>query len=551
MMVKIRRFLAFLLRFFAATGLGYVHTMAFAPREWWWLEIAALTGLCLLLVEASRVGKSNGYLAMLGWGFGMGWFGSGLWWLYISMHVYGGLDSNLAIAAIAALCAFISLYPALAAWLFGRLAMPYAEKISAFAQHPPVSIHGAFLFAAAWGLTEWLRGNLLTGFPWLASGYAHTSGQLSAYAPIFGVYGLGFLAALIAALITVLIVNLIKLRWTTSVFALLIGAGVLASPLLFQESPWTSENRQGLDGSSRISIRLLQGNVPQEEKFGEANVGRSMALYEKLITAKPADLIITPETAFPVFGHELPASLLQRLQQFSTRTQSHILFGVAMEEPGPFYTNSMLGMTPGQAIGDGKTSSESLISHLYRYNKHHLVPFGEFIPDGFHWFTRMMNIPLGDFNRGEMVQAPFEIKTANGTQKVMLNICYEDLFGEEIAAHLRQSDTTSNILLNVSNIGWFGNTIAIPQHLQISRMRAMETGRPMIRATNTGATAIIGPQGRVLEELTPFTQDEISAEVTGFRGTTPYVLWENWPVLGFCSVLIVLSFAFTWRIRAE
>jgi apolipoprotein N-acyltransferase len=174
----------------------------------------------------------------------------------------------------------------------------------------------------------------------------------------------------------------------------------------------------------------------------------------------------------------------------------------------------------------------------YRYDKHHLVPFGEFIPPGFRWFVDMMHIPLGDFTRGAPVQAPFE---AAG-QWVLPNICYEDLFGEEIADQIAASYFSGRpqptMMLNVSNIAWFGDSIALPQHLQISQMRSLETRRPMLRATNTGATAVVDARGHVQAKLQPYTKDVLSAQVQGMSGYTPYILLGNVPVLTAAALLL-------------
>ncbi|MGN6703218.1 MAG: apolipoprotein N-acyltransferase, partial [Burkholderiaceae bacterium] len=189
------------------------------------------------------------------------------------------------------------------------------------------------------------------------------------------------------------------------------------------------------------------------------------------------------------------------------------------------YTNSAIGIPPAGP-------------QAYRYDKHHLVPFGEFIPTGFRWFVDMMHIPLGDFDRGDVVQPPFAVRD----QQVMPNICYEDLFGGEIARQIRAARDAGKpaptILLNMSNIAWFGDTIALPQHLQISRMRALETGRPMLRATNTGATATIDPKGRVTDELQPFTRGTLAATVQGYDGATPYVATGDLGTVALCALLL-------------
>jgi apolipoprotein N-acyltransferase len=280
-----------------------------------------------------------------------------------------------------------------------------------------------------------------------------------------------------------------------------------------------------------FTVRLLQGNVPQNLKFERAQLLASLQLYQQMIGEKPADLIATPETALPLLANHLPDGYLDELAVFGQKTGSRILIGVPVSSAPGIYLNSVLGLANGQTAA-------------YRYDKHHLVPFGEFIPAGFRWFVDMMHIPLGDFGRGDGQQPAFSVKD----QWVLPNICYEDLFGEEIAAQLAaaadRGAPVASVLLNVSNIAWFGDTIALPQHLQISQMRSLETGRPMLRATNTGMTAIIDARGEVAAQLAPFTRGALEAQVQGTQGLTPYVRLGN----GVPVMLALLGLLACWLI---
>jgi apolipoprotein N-acyltransferase len=351
-------------------------------------------------------------------------------------------------------------------------------------------------------LSEWLRGWVFTGFPWIVSGYAHTASPLAGFAPVIGVYGLGWLAALIAGSLVLLQSN----RHSLALMAVIVISGMVLKTV-----NWTAPS------GDPISVRLLQGNVPQEMKFAPGQISATLAMYHDMIHAAPADLIATPETALPLLAHRLPPDYLGRLSAFTQQSNSHIALGIAVSDGPRRYANSVIGFSPKPAAA----------ANPYRYDKHHLVPFGEFIPPGARWFVDMMHIPLGDFTRGAAVQAPFPVKD----QWVMPNICYEDLFGEEIAKQLgasfRSGGPQATLLLNVSNIAWFGDSIALPQHLQISQMRALETGRPMLRATNTGATAIIDSKGAVAAQLPPFTRGTLSSAVQGYSGWTPYILYRN------------------------
>jgi apolipoprotein N-acyltransferase len=295
-----------------------------------------------------------------------------------------------------------------------------------------------------------------------------------------------------------------------AVFAVLMAAGWGLRPV-----DWTHPSGQPL------SVRLVQGDISQDEKFSEAHLLGILTRYRDLVTAKPADLVAAPETAIPVFPHQLPPGYLDELKDFSRRTGSWLMFGIPLSDGPTAYANSVAGIGPqGQS---------------YRYDKHHLVPFGEFIPTGFRWFTDMMQIPLGDFTRGGAVQAPFAVKD----QFVLPNVCYEDVFGEEIAKQLRDAPHPATVLLNVSNLAWYGESVAIPQHLQISRMRSLETGRPMLRSTNNGATAIIDGKGRVQQAIPWYTQGVLTGTVQGMAGTTPYIRFGNALFLGLSALALL------------
>ena len=244
-----------------------------------------------------------------------------------------------------------------------------------------------------------------------------------------------------------------------------------------------------------------------------------------------ASLVVTPETAIPVLRRHLPDGYWEGIQaRFGSGNQA-ALIGIPLGDEERGYSNSVVGLKPDQ-------------KQVYQYDKHHLVPFGEFIPPLFKWFTALMNIPLGDFNRGAVVQASFKW----AEQRWALNICYEDLFGDELAQRSAASGAT--VLVNVSNIGWFGNTIAIDQHLQISRMRTLELGRPMVRATNTGATVIINHRGEVMHSLPRHTRGVLTGTVEGRQGITPFAAWAGrfglWPlwIIGINIILIALRAIF-------
>jgi apolipoprotein N-acyltransferase len=470
----------------AALLLGTLQTLAYVHTDAWWLQLACAGWLAW---RASCAGPR--LAAGLGAAYGTAWVAAGTWWLFISMHRYGGLPAWMAGTAVLALAAF-------ARWRSGR---PLAD---------------AALFAAVWLLAELARGVLFTGFPWVAAGYAHVDGPLAAWAPWVGVYGIGAVAAFVAALAA--------LQPDRSAASLLRGIALpgllLAVPALIGAPDFTR-------ATGTLSVTLLQGNIPQDEKFEITHQAAALEWHVSALNEARSDLVVAPETAIPFLPQQMPEGLWEGLQQRFGRGSTAALIGVPLGDERVGYTNSAAGFAPGQPP--------------YRYDKQHLVPFGEFIPSMFRWFTDLMHIPLGDFNRGPLVAPSFAVKG----ERIGPNICYEDLFGEELAARFAVAGDSPTILANLSNIGWFGQTIAVDQHLHISRLRSLELQRPMIRATNTGATVVIDHRGQVTHALPPHTRGVLEGRVQGREGSTPFARWAGtfglWPP--FLLALAVLGWS--------
>lgn len=488
---------------------GAAAVLAFAPFGWWPVGILSLAVAFGLVLRAKSVRDG----ALIGWAYGFGWCVCGVWWLFVSMHRYGGMPSWMAALAVVLLSLYLGAFAALAtgvgAWLRKRWSA--SDAVAAL-----------LILPSLWALTEWLRGWVFTGLPWVVSGYAHVESPLAGYAPLAGVFGVGWVAALLAGCLALLP------RARKRIRLIVLAAGILAAGYGLAQIEWTKPSGEP------ISVRLLQGNVPQEMKFARRQIVAALSLYHDLITMQPADLIATPETAVPIMAQQLPPDYLPLLSAYATRSGSHILLGIPVSDGPREYTNSVIGIAPGAKTEPGRFD--------YRYDKHHLVPFGEFVPTGFRWFVNMMRIPLGDFERGPAVQPPFAVRG----QWVLPNICYEDLFGEEIADQIAagyySGQAEATILLNMSNIAWFGDTIALPQHLQISQMRSLETGRPMLRSTNTGVTAVIDHRGRVTDRLSNYTQGTLAATVQGFSGATPYIRFGNGAVIALSLAALAIAF---------
>lgn len=487
---------------------GALNVLSFAPFHFWPLQILSLALLFLLVQQDEKSSLRRNLI--LGWTYGFGLMFFGISWLIILMTRYNDLPLWLSLIGMALLAAYLALFTASAMGITWYLQRRW--KLSTL-------VTFIFVLPAIWALNEWLRGWLFTGFPWLVSGYAHTTSPLAGFAPVLGVYGVGWISAIISG---ALALRFLQPQSWKKISALM--AFLLLSGLLLGRHAWTQAEGQP------ISARLLQGNVDQGLKFDLARVQESLALYHDMIVAAPADLIVTPETALPMLSSHLPLDYLPRLNAFAQESKSSLIVGVVAHDGEELYANSVLGF------------GSEYPAQSYRYDKHHLVPFGEFIPFGFRWFINMMKIPFGELTSGAKVPQAMHVKD----QFILPNICYETLFGEEIAQQLRTQASGKNgaatILLNVSNMAWYGDSIAMPQHLQISQMRVLETGRPMLQATNTGATAFINAQGEIVSQLKPLSTDSLSAKVQGMTGLTPYIRFGNVSVIALALLSLLLAY---------
>ncbi|MBU3697287.1 apolipoprotein N-acyltransferase [Dechloromonas sp.] len=472
-----------------AALLGVAGVGCFAPFELFWVAPLIWAGLFGLLCRSSSVREAS----LTGLAFGLGFFLTGVSWVYVSLSVFGGMPWWLAGIAAFLFCAVMALFPTAAS--------------AAFKRWQPVALwQQALFFAALIALADWIRGWIFSGFPWLTVGYSQSPpSPLAGFAPLLGVHGLSLLVALSGALLW---------RWRIGLPVLL---ALVATGFGFRQIAWT------LPDGEPVSVALIQGNVPQEMKFRPEAFVRTLQLYRDLIAANPAQLTLLPETALPVFIDQMPTAYLEELKTLAQRQQGDIILGVLTGDGGGYFNSAV-------SIGS---------SPLQVYSKQHLVPYGEFIPPGFAWFMAYANIPMSSFSRGPDVQAPLAV----AGRQVAANICYEDVFGDEIIRAL----PAAGILANLSNTAWFGRSLAQPQHLQIARLRAAETGRPMLRATNTGMTAIVDSRGGVSAVLPPFTTGVLTGEVRAYTGMTPYARFGNWPALVIIFATLAIAFRSSWR----
>ena len=476
-----------------AAGLLQATSMAWpgTGQAWGSLQIASLWILAWGLVRCARAPQSASHpvrsAAQQAAVFATAWLAGSFWWLYVSMHEVGGLPAPGAAVAVLALAAALAMYYAVAGAAWVALV-----RRNGWVNHP---VRASLLFAALWTLAELMRGRWFTGFPWGAGGYAHVDSPLAELAPWLGVYGVGAVAAGVAMRLAM---GGRWRAWRDGALTLAVCAALKAWSPAFTASAGTAP------------VELLQASIAQSAKFDAySGVRDALTWYDQRLRQSSQPLVVAPETAVPLLPRHLPEGYWRDLQAvFTARNDRLALVGVPLGDVAQGYTNSVVAMGPA-AMPD------------YRYDKFHLVPFGEFVPSGFQWFVRQMQIPLSDFTRGALDQPSL----AWQGQRLAINICYEDLFGEELAARFRVADQAPTVLVNASNIGWFGNTIAVDQHLNISRMRSLELQRPMLRATNTGATAIIDHQGQVVGMLERFTRGSLVGLYEGRTGLTPFARW--------------------------
>jgi apolipoprotein N-acyltransferase len=489
------------LRLLVAALAGSVSVLSFAPFG---LFPLAVLSLAVLAGLAGRANRPRAGFA-LGFAWGLGAFLAGVSWLYIALNRYGGLPMPLAAVAILFFCAYLALFPAAVGALFARFGRGGMWP-------------RGLLFAGLWMAGESLRGWLFTGFPWLAIAYSQTPpSPLAGFLPLVGVYGVGGLLAFVAALVALT-------RWhdaraagvTLVTVVLLLGTGFGLGRVA-----WTEP------AGAPIQVALIQTNIEQGLKWRPERLADWLESNARLAREHATDLVVLPETTLPLLADRLPEGYLDAIAAPVRAMGGDLVLGLFLRDArGAIYNAALsLGASPSQS-----------------YAKQHLVPFGEYSPPFFGWFYRLVDIPMSDQTRGAKDQPPLRL----GGQRVAVNICYEDLFGRELIRSL--PDAT--LMLNLSNLAWYGDSLAQPQHLQIARVRALETGRQMLRSTNTGMTALVLPDGNVAGELPAFTQGVLKLAAQGYRGFTPYARWGDLAAWLLAAAAILAGLIPTLRSRA-
>ena len=485
---------------------GAATTLAFAPYTLWWLPLITLA----VLVYQLQQSRSARQAAWRGFSFGLGWFGVGISWVHVSIDQFGGLPLAGSLGLMALLVAYLALFPAFALWLSHKLASQRAMPL---------------LFAACWTLAEWLRSVMLTGFPWLSMGYSQTEAGLSQLAPLIGQNGISFLLAFSSAALVQLLRSQPAL-WRYG-YLLLAGAVFAISPLLAGLKGWQYNGQT-------LSVLLVQGNIKQELRWAPEQEWPTMLKYLDLTRPNfNVDLVIWPEAAIPRL-EPLAQDYLANLNRAALYADTAVISGILdydMNTRQAWNNLVVLGKRNADS-GDG----DYFYGHSNRYSKYHLLPIGEFVPFE-SWLRKLapiFDLPMSSFTPGSYQQPNL---VANGYH-LLPAICFEIAFPEQIAANMSEQ---TQLLLTVSNDGWFGDSIGPHQHLQIAQMRALEFGRPLLRATNNGITATVNADGKLNARAEQFVATVLTDEIRLTEGQTPYARFGDWPL--YLLSLLTLSTA--------
>jgi len=475
---------------------GALLPLAFSPYD---LPFVALLSPVIFLLLLRQLAPSKA--ALIGYAFGWGYFGHGVYWVYFSIHHFAHAPLWLAVTIMLGMVAILALYTALFAYLMNRF---FNERLA---------VRYLLALPSLWVGLEALRGVLFTGFPWLSIGFSQIDTWLSSWAAIVGVLGVSWFVAITVGTISYLISEAEKRHKLFAVSLILIA---WMGGLMLNSINWTQS------AGAPIKVALLQGNVPQEIKWLQSFRQKNMDIYMQMTRQqRDVDLVIWPETSVPAFFHRVQNTLIPALKYEAEQRQIDIVLGLpVMPEGGSHYYNGL---------------------HSVRYSndfylKRHLVPLGEYMPlKPFSTFILdFLKIPMSDFSAGSDDQTLLQ----GAGYPFASSICYEDAFQQTSIDGLPEAV----YLVNVSNDTWFGDTIAPYQHLQMARMRALESGRYLLRSTNTGITAIVDPAGQIIRQAPMFKRVALTGEITPLKGATPFVQGGWWVFLVLTVVMVFISF---------
>lgn len=476
--------------------LGALNSLAFAPYDIF--PFAIMAPACLVWLMLNRSAKQAFWMCFA---YGAGFFGFGVYWVYISIHSFGDVPPIFAGLITAGLIAILAMYPAITGYFYKR----YFPGTS--------TSKVVWAFPCLWVLSEILRSYLFTGFPWLILGYSQINSPLRGYAPILSVYGVSLAILLSSTLIVNAIIKFQQQSYKTLYYCLLGVASIWIVGALFDLIPWTQPIGQPL------SVALVQGNIPQSLKWSPDHTQLSFDRYEQLTQPLwgKTQLIVWPEAAIPVPLQEA-AGFIGAMDDKALATHTQVIMGIPMmTADGSGYYNAIV----------------SLGAEKRTYVKRRLVPFGEYIPSlpFLGNLFSFMKIPLSNMQQGSLIQKPFLIDDV----KILPSICYEIAFPELS----RTSDKTMGALLTVTNDAWFGHSSAQSQHLQMAQMRALEMRRPMLFDSNDGITAIINANGKIEARAPAHTATVLQGTVQPTFGLTPWMKNNLEPLLAIILGLLL------------
>jgi len=488
---------------------GGLSTLAFAPYNHVWLIFVSQA---IVFTVWQQLTPLKAWFS--GWLYGLVLQGTGVGWIYYSLHVHGGSPAPFAVGLVFLLACYLGIYNGLTAYVVVR-----------FCPQKPV-LRLLFFYPASWVVFEWLQGYVLTGFAWMQTGYTQIDTALAGYAPVLGNHALSGLVAMTAGALSLFVIYLFQsikqghLLWQKIVYVLVPAVVLWAGGMLLKPVNWTQPQGHA------IKVSLVQGNIPQSQKWLRSMHQHTLDLYKNLTLtqAKDSKLIVWPETAIPDFSYRVQPFITYMKQAMAAR-HSALVLGIFSRNRNGKILNSVLNV-------DGQI-----------YNKRHLVPLGEYIPlrPLIDFFRQWVDIPMSDLASGEAKQSLMMVAGI----PVGISICFEEAF----ARNIRETLPAARLLINVSNDAWFEDSSEPSQHLAIARMRALESGRYLLRATNTGISALIGPHGEVIKQAPLFKQAVLTGSVQALRGATPYISWGEYPILLICLFPLVLCLLRSYTLK--
>lgn len=493
--MKLAKWMNSLIIDMATLILGIALTFAFAPYHF--SLIAIIIPAVLLFIWLKETPKKAFWLGYI---FGMGFFGAGVYWVYISVHDFGQVPAPLAVMITCGMVAILATYPALVGYCLNRF-FPINNTVKILCAFP-----------ALWVTSEILRSMLFSGFAWLFIGYSQTDTPLRGYAPIFSVYGVSLVTIVLSGILLYSSSQINAKKYYPASVALLMGLLIWCSGEFLSWIPWTHTN------TKPIPIALVQGAIPQELKWSNENLMLSLRRYDEM--TQPLwgkyQIIIWPETAVPMTLQEA-SPFINLMDSRASTTKTTLITGI------PIYI---------AANNSYRNAIVTLGKHKNVYSKTHLVPFGEYVPFGRWLFPLLnfMNIPTSNLMPGDFNQQPLTL----GDIKIGPSICYEITFPELI----KSNDPQLSFLLTITNDAWFGKSNAQAQHLQMAQMRAIELQRPVLIVSNDGITAIVGSQGKILSTIPPYEPGILKGEVYPMQGLTPWMKNGMDPILFVILILL-------------